>query len=610
MQNRASRFYDNWTVSGFEGSETGGFAGARQIHLDPLQDSLEDLRELSGEVEELEPSLDTFADYTQIVNTVDVFEQTVLQMSDQMESLGQYLEESAAATDVHLKLQANRASLVSQSDEMNSLVNSLLGKQQAKLKTAVENVQERRTSAIITVVGLTLLTLFASATAASFVAGKVIQPLRELGETASQLGAGDVAVRATVHGRDEIGATASAFNLMADRLGELLSSLEQQVADRTRDLTRRTAYLEASAEVGRAASSILETDELLRQVVELIRAQFDLYYVGLFLRDASGDSALLRAGTGQAGRVMLARGHRIPEGQGMIGWSITNAEARVASDAGDDVIRLATVELPETRSEAAIPLRSRGQVLGALSVQATQPDAFDQAAVFVLQSMADQVAVAVDNARLYTASQEALETARRAYGDLGRAEWASLIRRRSDLGYRSDDQGTVTVDSQDPWRPETEHAYRSGEAVKGNAHDRKVQSSPDSATRRPLAVPIQAHGQVIGVIDTFKQGGSGDWTPDEIDVIQEITAQLALALDNARLHQETQRRAVREQLAREITEKVRAAPDVESIAATAAEELVKALGGSRGFVTLRADSASIADTDGPDGTPDSENGQG
>ena len=131
--------------------------------------------------------------------------------------------------------------------------------------------QERQTSTVITVLGLTLLTLFTSATAAYFVAGKVIQPLRELGETAGHLGAGDLAVRATVHGGDEIGATASAFNLMADRMGQLLGNLEQQVADRTRDLTRRTGYLEASAEVGRAANSILETDELLRHVVESIR---------------------------------------------------------------------------------------------------------------------------------------------------------------------------------------------------------------------------------------------------------------------------------------------------------------------------------------------------
>ncbi|NIV38224.1 MAG: hypothetical protein GWN58_55050, partial [Anaerolineae bacterium] len=98
----------------------------------------------------------------------------------------------------------------------------------------------------------------------------------------------------------------------------LIGGLEHQVAERTRDLARRTAYLEATADVGRAASSILETGQLIEEVVELIRERFDLYYVGLFEVDPGREWAILRAGTGAAGRAMLARGHRIRVGDGMI----------------------------------------------------------------------------------------------------------------------------------------------------------------------------------------------------------------------------------------------------------------------------------------------------
>ena len=107
------------------------------------------------------------------------------------------------------------------------------------------------------------------------------------------------------------------------------TNLEEQIAERTQDLEQRTQYLQASFEVSRAAASILNTDQLIRDVVNLIRDQFNLYYVGLFLTDTSGEWAILRAGTGLAGKIMLERGHRIQVGSGMIGWCISNAKPRL-----------------------------------------------------------------------------------------------------------------------------------------------------------------------------------------------------------------------------------------------------------------------------------------
>ncbi len=434
-------------------------------------------------------------------------------------------------------------------------------------------------------IGVALVSVVLAVLASLFAARSIAIPLANLTETATQIAAGDLERVAKVEREDEVGTLAQAFNSMTIQLRELIGSLEQRVAERTRELERHSAYLEASAEVGRAATSILETDRLIQQVVELIRERFDLYYVGLFLLDESGEWAVLQAGTGEAGQAMLARGHRIKVGEGMIGWSIANARARVASEVSEDVVHLATVEVPETRSEAALPLRSRGQVLGALTVQSTQPDVFDQDTIIVLQTMADQVAVALDNARLFAESQAALEATRRAYGELSRQAWIELLRAQPNLGYRSDEHGVTGAG--DIWRPEMEQALQKGQTVQIS----DSQSHPPN----PLAVPIKVRGEVIGVLDTYKPDGAGRWTSEEIALLEALADQLGMALESARLYEDAQRRAAREQLTREITDKMRRAAGVEGIVRTAVDELSRVLGTSRTFVRLRVASPPKGD---------------
>ena len=422
--------------------------------------------------------------------------------------------------------------------------------------------------------GVVLVAVMLAVGGSLIVTRSIANPLADLAETATQVAGGDLERVATVEREDEIGAVAQAFNSMTARLRDLIGSLEQRVTERTRDLERHSAYLEASAQVGHAAASILETDQLMRQVVDLIRERFGLYYVGLFL--VEGEWAVLRAGTGEAGRAMLARGHRLKVGEGMVGWSIANAQARVALEAGEDAVRRVAAELPETRSEAALPLRSRGRVIGALTVQHVQPGAFDQDTIVVLQTMADQVAVALDNAHLFAEAQAALEAEHRAYGELSRAAWTDLLRAQPDLAYRSDEHGVTGAG--DVWRPEMERAWREGRTIQI--------PNPQSPIPNPLAVPIKVRGHVIGVLDTHKPGDAGAWTPAEIALLETLSGRLGEALESARLFQDTQRRAAREHLTREITEKMRRAVSVEGIAQTAVDELYRVLGTSRAFVRL------------------------
>ncbi len=423
------------------------------------------------------------------------------------------------------------------------------------------------------VIGAITLFLLALAAGASLLLTRSIaRPLAQLAQTATQIAGGDLDQAAPVLRADETGALAEAFNRMTAQLRGLIGSLEQRVADRTRELAQRSAYLEAAAEVGRAAISILEADALIRQVVELIRERFDLYYVGLFLLDETGEWAVLRAGTGEAGQIMMQRGHRRRIGEGMIGWSIAHDQARVAVDVGEDAVRLATAELPLTRSEAALPLHSRGRVLGALSVQSDRPAAFDSDALIVLQTVADQVAVALDNARLFAESQEALAAVQRAYGELSREAWVQLLRARSDLGYRSDERGVTEAGRF--WSPALERVWRTGQSVRGVAE-------PDEPVDRPekqsLAVPIRVGGDVIGVLGTYKPAEAGDWTSEEIDLLEAMSSQLGLALESARLYQDSQRRAIREQLIGEITRRMRETLDVDTVLRTATNEIYEAL---------------------------------
>lgn len=395
-----------------------------------------------------------------------------------------------------------------------------------------------------------------------FLGRRISAPIVALTEGAEIITSGNLDHEVVIESRDETSRLAEAFNLMTSRYRELINNLEKTVAERTRDVEQRSSYLAAAAEVGRAAGSILETKPLIKQVVEVIQSRFDLYYVGLFMVDTLGEYAVLQAGTGDAGAAMLARGHRIRVGQGMIGWSIANKRPRIALEAGEDAVRLVTDLLPLTRSEAALPLISRGRVMGALTVQSEAPGAFTGDTIAVLQTMADQVALALDNARLFSESEEALDGLRHSYGELSRRSWAEVVRTQQTLGYRSDEKGVRPILADEP-------------------------APPDQPGGKPVKVPIRLRDQVLGFIEARKPDQAGDWNQDELALINNLVDQLSVALENARLYEDTQTRAERERRLAEITTKVRATTDVGTIMQTAILELAAALRVPYGAIRLQ-----------------------
>jgi GAF domain-containing protein/HAMP domain-containing protein len=441
----------------------------------------------------------------------------------------------------------------------------------------------RPTYTMLSVIGgIALVAVLAAVAVSLLVTRSISAPLANLAETATQIAAGDLGRSAEVKREDEIGTLGLAFNSMTGQLRDLIVGLEQRVTERTRDLERRAVQLQAAAEVGHAAASIRDLDELLPRVTHLISDRFGFYHAGVFLLDDAGEYAVLRAANSDGGQRMLDRDHKLRVGaQGIVGYVTGAGEPRIALDVGEDSIHFRNPDLPGTRSEMALPLIVGGRVLGALDVQSTEEAAFTQEDIEVLQVLADQVAVAIENARLFADAQEALEATRRAFGEMSRRAWEETLRARPELGFRSDERGVTSA--RDVWRPEMEKALRDGHTVQTS----DLQPVDDPANGgQSLAVPIKVRGHVVGVLDTYKPEDAGRWTSEEIATLEEITEQLGAALESARLYQDTQRRAARERLTREITDELRRATSAEGVVQTAVDELFRVLGTSRAFGQL------------------------
>lgn len=359
-------------------------------------------------------------------------------------------------------------------------------------------------------------------------------------------------------------------------LRDVRASLEERVAERTADLAQRARYLEATSSVARETASILgDTQALLRRVVDLVSEQFGVYHAGLFLLAPGGEWAELVAASSAGGQRMLARGHRLQVGvQGIVGSTAGSGQPRIALDVGDDAAFFDNPDLPATRSEIALPLRARGEIIGVLDVQSTEPAAFSQEDADVLQSLAGQVAVAIDNARLFQQVEEAVEADRRARGDRVGLAWRRLLLDEPNLGYLGNREGVIKAG--DEWQPEMDEALRTASAAVGETD------------RARLAIPIRVGGQVIGVLDGCKRQDGGIWTDGEVALFEALGEQLSEAVERARLYRETQRRAMRERTVAEVGARVRSSLDLETMLRTAADEMRQALDLSDLVVRLAA----------------------
>jgi GAF domain-containing protein len=314
-------------------------------------------------------------------------------------------------------------------------------------------------------------------------------------------------------------------------------SLLETVENQKHDLDKRLFQLKTVSEISRSASSIFDPQILFQSISDLIKDRFNLYYVGIFIIDSTRDYAVLRYGTGEAGRRMIAARHRLAVGgYSMIGWATQTRKSRVALDVGDEAVHFDNPLLPETRSELAIPILSGNTIHGALTIQSTVSNAFDENDLLILQSIADILAVSLENTLSYQKSQKALEDVRvmnRAY--VKQAWWDVL-----DLNQ------------------ENKFEYANPQVSNPIQNPNIVQ------------VPLRLRDEIIGYINLEFE--SSELPDDTKEFLEAISSQTTIALENAKLIEETQLTALQGQKLNDLTAQFSRALTIDEILKTAVTE--------------------------------------
>jgi GAF domain-containing protein/HAMP domain-containing protein len=372
----------------------------------------------------------------------------------------------------------------------------------------------------------------------------VSDPIRQMISVFDKVEKGDLKQRAVVNATDEIGELSAHFNRMITRLEELQGNLEKEV-------NQRTEQLKATIEVSSVASTILNPDELIMNVVNLITDRFGYYYAAIFLVESTGQWAVLKDATGQAGQALKANKHRLAlGGKSMVSTAIATHHARIALDIGMEPVRFENPLLPNTRSEIALPLIVGDRIIGALDVQSIKEGAFGEQDIDTLQGMANSVATALENARLFQETQKSLEELRVAQRSYVNKTWSEAS--RENEGYE----------------------YSSADAL------------PAGMELSSLNVPLILREQIIGQLHLE---GQQDWTPEERTLVEAVATQAALAMENARLLEESRQMALRERLAAEITGKIWSSPNTDFILQTVIKELGRALHADEATIELKLD---------------------
>jgi GAF domain-containing protein len=364
-------------------------------------------------------------------------------------------------------------------------------------------------------------------------------------------------------------------------LSESVEELRRSRIDlqnRTRELERRSVQLRTAAEIARDATAVRKQDELLGHAVELIRKRFEFYRTSIFLIGERGEHAVLRAASGESADEMLRQNVRLKVGgASVVGYVTGKGKPRVIMDAEAERGRLKKSTLAETSSEVMLPLQVGGRVIGALGVQSQEVNAFDESDVSVLETLADQLAVAIENVRLLDEMHRTVQELEAASGQYTQRTWQSIAQETGrPQGYRYREVGIEPVAKWPPW---VLKSWQEGQLV--------ITSPGDDGKKEAgvLAVPVKLRGEVVGALNLqFEE--EDEISNDTVALIEAVADRLALALENARLLEESQRRAARERTTREITDKMRRAAGVERIVQTALDEVYDKLGLSRAFVQL------------------------
>jgi GAF domain-containing protein/HAMP domain-containing protein len=426
-------------------------------------------------------------------------------------------------------------------------------------------------------IGIVLIALITFA--GFFVSSQLATPLVELTQTAQQITAGDLTIRSTIETEDEIGSLAYAFNQMTAQLQQTLQGMEERIRERTRELERsnqrtreRVQELQIVSEVSKTIAQEKDPDTLLTLITNIVSDRFDFYHVGIFLVDEARRFAVLKASNSEGGQRMLERGHHLEIGQkGIVGYVADTGEPRIALDVGDDAVFFNNPDLPRTRSEIGVPLIIQGEVIGVLDVQSEKSAAFTEEDASILSTLADQISIALQNARQVAETERALNETQTLYRQYLLQGWENAVGKKAFSGYHHG------MGRKHPLQERMKNAAIEQASISG-----RIITQPGSENQGEImVVPLKVREQIIGIINIQQSEAEHTWLEDDIRVAQAIADRIAFALENARLFEETSARAARERTVADIANKIRATNDPETMMQIAAQELKKALHASR-----------------------------
>ncbi len=369
----------------------------------------------------------------------------------------------------------------------------------------------------------------------------------------------------------------------------LQEALENRVAERTSQLElanqyneRRAKQFEAISQVSRVINRTQNLQDLMPEITQVISQYFGFYHTGIFLLDLNKEYAILSAANSDGGQKMLVRDHKLKVGQGIVGYTAGTGRPRIALDTGQDSIYFNNPDLPETRSEMALPLLRAGtELIGVLDIQSVEPNAFGQEDIEVLSTLAEQVSVAIVNARLYETTQKAITETELLYRQDLQSGWGRFARSQNISGIRRSGMKASLL-------AEPLELTGVSEAIKtGSTYIKKASTSDQTSE---ITVPVKLRGEVVGTLN-IKSAQEREWGNDQMEIIYAIIERTALAIESARLLQDAQKRAIKERTIGEISAKIGSLVNLENILQTTIQELGNTLPGTEIAIQLTPDTS-------------------
>jgi GAF domain-containing protein/HAMP domain-containing protein len=504
--------------------------------------------------------------YTNLENVTQGFDQEIIQLAEPG------VLNSFSSRDLNQKI----ISIYSQLDSATTLHQELFKQTSNQLQETASKQGNLTVNVIfqlaVSGIFIGVVVIFASL----FLIRNISVPLRNLTAAAQQVEQGNLQAQATVTTEDEIGQLAKTFNSMTAQLKDTLEGLENQIELRTR-------RLETVVSLGERLTAILNMDQLLQELVDQVKDQFNYYYAHVYLLNDQRENLVVQAGSGEAGLALKSSGHSIPlkATTSLVARAARNGQIVQVDNVRQSPDWLPNPLLPHTCSEMAVPIMIEGKVMGVLDVQQDKIGALDESDASVLRFLASQVAVAIKNAQLFNQVETSLAEARALQQQYLEQSWDRRKVARKNIGRAQFSLGESTLL---PEERVVAARHKSLELAQPAVIELREEDN-DNPTPA-LVAPLRLRGVTIGHLQLHDADKNRVWTETDMALINTVVDQVAQAAENLRLVDDTQERAGRERLIGQISDKLRRAPDMDSLLKIGVEELARVLGPARTFIKM------------------------